>query len=74
MLTLKAINLAIELKNKGVNVLLILDNLTNIMVREWNLLQAIKFNSKAVDSSKLFQYNSLKIPPISILNEVYSNC
>lgn len=44
------------------------------MVREWSLLQAIKFNSKAVDSSKLFQYNSLKIPPISILNEVYSNC
>lgn len=38
------------------------------------MLQAIKFNSKAVDSSKLFQYNSLKIPPISILNEVYSNC
>jgi len=38
------------------------------------LLQAIKFNSKAVDSSKLFQYNSLKIPPISILNQVYSNC
>lgn len=33
MLALKAINVAIELKNKGRNVLLILDNLTHIMVR-----------------------------------------
>lgn len=33
MLALKAINLAIELKNKGRNVLLIIDNMTHIMVR-----------------------------------------
>lgn len=44
------------------------------MLREWNLLQSIKFNSKVTDSSKLFQYNTLKISPISILNEIYSNC
>lgn len=56
------------------NVLLIIDNLSDIMLREWNLLQSIKFNSKSADSSKLFQYNTLKISPISILNEIYSNC
>lgn len=54
--------------------LLILDNFNDIMLREWNLLQSIKFNTKTTDSSKLFQYNSLKVPPISILNEIYSNC
>jgi len=53
---------------------LIVDNLSDIMLREWNLLQSIKFNSKITDSSKLFQYNTLKISPISILNEIYSNC
>ena len=54
--------------------LLIVDSLNDIMVREWSLLQSIRFNSKAMDSSKLFQYNSLKISPISILNEIYSHC
>lgn len=33
MLALKAINVATELKNKGRNVLLIIDNFTHIMVR-----------------------------------------
>jgi hypothetical protein len=56
------------------DVLLIIDNLNDIMLREWNLLQSIKFNSKVNDSSKLFQYNSLKIAPISIFNEIYSSC
>ncbi len=74
MLTLKAINLSIELKKKGKDVLLIVDRLSDIMMREWNLLQSIKFNAKSVESSKLFQYNTLKISPISILNEVYSSC
>ncbi len=74
MLTLKAINLSIELKKKGKDVLLIVDRLSDIMMREWNLLQSIKFNAKSVDSSKLFQYNTLKISPISIMNEVYSSC
>lgn len=44
------------------------------MYREWNLLQSIKFDSKVNDSSNIFQYNTLKIPPVSILNEIYSNC
>ncbi len=74
MLALKAIHLSKELKNRNFNVLLILDNFNDIMLREWNLLQSIKFNAKMADSSKLFQYNSLKVPPISILNEIYSNC
>lgn len=68
MLTLKAINLSKELKKKGMDVLLIVDNLSDIMMAEWNLLQSIKFNAKLMDSSKLFQYNTLKISPISILN------
>lgn len=68
MLAVKAINLSIELKRKGKNVLLVMDNLNDIMMREWSLLQSIKFNSKVVDSSNIFQYNSLKISPISILN------
>lgn len=74
MLTLKAINLSKELKRKGVDVLLIVDNLSDIMMREWSLLQSIKFNAKSVDSSKLFQYNTLKISPVSLLNEIYSEC
>lgn len=74
MLTLKAIHVANQLQSRGFDVLLILDNLNDIMLREWSLLQSIKFNSKSNDSSALFQYNSLKIPPISILNEIYSNC
>jgi hypothetical protein len=73
-LTLKAVNTCIELKKQGRNVLLVIDNLKDIMMREWSLLQTIKFNSKTADSSKSFQYNTLKISPISILNEIYSNC
>jgi hypothetical protein len=68
MLALKAINLSKELKKQGFDVLLIVDNLNDIMLREWSMLQSIKFNSKVVDSTKLFQFNSLKISPISILN------
>ena len=68
MLALKAINLSKELKKQGFDVLLIVDNLNDIMLREWSMLQSIKFNSKVVNSTKLFQFNSLKISPISILN------
>jgi hypothetical protein len=74
MLALKAIKLSCELKKKGLNVLLIIDNFSDIMYREWNMLQSIKFDSKVVDSSKIFQYNTLKIPPVSIMNEIYSSC
>ena len=74
MLALKAIKLSCELKKKGLNVLLIIDNFSDIMYREWNMLQSIKFDSKVVDSSKIFQSNTLKIPPVSIMNETYSSC
>jgi hypothetical protein len=33
MLTLKAINLSMQLKNKGIDTLLIIDNLNDIMMR-----------------------------------------
>lgn len=74
MLTLKAINLSVELKKNGFDVLLVVDNFNDIMLREWAMLHTIKFNSKVNDSSRLFQYNALKIAPVSILNEIYAAC
>lgn len=76
MLTLKTIVLANNLKNAGFDVLLAIDNFKFILNAEWHLLQLLQGGNK-VENKKFgdsINYNSLKIAPLSILNEIYSNC
>lgn len=76
MQAVKTINLANNLKRAGRNVLLGIDNFKDILQAEWHMLQLLQgsnldIKKKAGDT---INYNSLKLSPISILNEVYSGC
>jgi len=46
MLTLKTISLCNKLKEQGLDVLLVVDNFKEILTREWNYLQTIRFESR----------------------------
>jgi hypothetical protein len=75
MLALKSIELARRLSQKGRDVFIALDNFQSLLHAEWSMLQLLKGPVEAKQKmGQTVDYNALKIPPVSILNELYSNC
>jgi hypothetical protein len=72
MLAVKAIHLADLLRRSGEDVLLSIDGIRHVLQAEWHMVQLLSNVVSRVSGEMSFR--APRLPPISILNQIYSNC